>query len=210
MNKILAFYDFESVFGILDNIPSKEKWKSYVKKKINAFWIRKISAMSEGKSTLKFLSPKSMELGVVHNVWSSTGHDIVSIKKANIKARLLAGVYTLQYNRSKFNRQTSSICPLCGKVVENLEHFVMYCEITEPVREHFIVSLRSVLMNIDSDIENLFHDEEIFIQLILDVTNPKIPMVLQTEELITKIEAISRGLVFALHRKRCEVMNIKM
>lgn len=39
----------------------------------------------------------------------------------------------------------------------------MYCEITEPVREHFIVPLRSVLMNIDSDIENLFHDEEIFI-----------------------------------------------
>lgn len=111
MNKILAF---ESVFGILDNIPSKEKWKSYVKKKINAFWIRKISAMSEGRSTLKCLSPKSMELGVVHNVWSSTGHDIVSIKKANIKARLLAGVYTLQYNRSKFNRQTSPICQLCA------------------------------------------------------------------------------------------------
>ena len=46
----------------------------------------------------------------MHNVWASTRLDCTSIMKANIKARLLSGVYTLQSNRSKYD--VSATCPM--------------------------------------------------------------------------------------------------
>ncbi|XP_063398927.1 uncharacterized protein LOC134683546 [Mytilus trossulus] len=104
VDAILSLYEFESIFDILNSIPNRESWKIYVKQRIETFWKQKITNMAEGKSTLRFLHPMSMNCGTVHNVWANTGLDSISIMKANVKARLLTGVYTLQSNRSRFNK----------------------------------------------------------------------------------------------------------
>ena len=210
VNDILSLYNFESAFELMENIPNKESWKSYVKRKLESAWRLKISEMAEGKSSLQFLSIKSMKIGSVHNIWTFAGYDSVSIKKANVKVRLLTGVYTLQYNRSKFNKhKVSATCPLCELDVENRQHFLLNCSETESTRRQFLSMLKTVVSNIDSGLERtIFQDSSLLTQLILDVSNPDIPIILQSEELCEKIESISRGLIFAVHRKRCEIMNI--
>ncbi|CAC5390533.1 unnamed protein product [Mytilus coruscus] len=96
VNDILSLYDFESIFDVLNSIPNRESWKNYVKKRIETVWRQKIMIMAERKSTLRLLHPMSMNCGTVHNIWANTGLDSISIMKANVKARLLTGVYTLK------------------------------------------------------------------------------------------------------------------
>jgi hypothetical protein len=61
-------YDCESIFDLLNSMPSKDRWKNYVRNKIETYWRQKILKMAKGKSTLCFLHPMSMKVGSVHNV----------------------------------------------------------------------------------------------------------------------------------------------
>jgi hypothetical protein len=102
-------YDFESIFDLLNSMPSKDRWTNYVRNKIETYWRQKILKMS-------------MKVGSVHNVWASTGLDCTSIMKANIKARLLSGVYILESNRSRFNKyEVSATCPMYMVDIEDTE-----------------------------------------------------------------------------------------
>lgn len=55
---------------------------------------------------------------------------------------------------------------------------------------------------------NIMNNDELFTQLILDVTSPRIPMVFQLSTAIYNIEALTRGFCFALHKERCRRMEI--
>jgi hypothetical protein len=210
VNETLTMYEFESIVDLLNSMPSKDRWKNYVRNKIETYWRQKILKMAEGKSTLCFLHPMSMKVGSVHNVWASTGLDCTSIMKANIKARLLSGVYILQSNRSRFNKyEVSATCPMCMVDIEDTEHFLLHCSRTQDVRELFITNLRAILSDINREVENIvFSDKAMLLKVILDVSSPQIPVVLQTDLVMKKIEAISRGLIYALHHRRCDILNI--
>lgn len=212
VNETLAMYDFESIFDLLNSMPSKHRWKNYVRNKIETYWYwrQKILKMAEGKSTLCFLHPMSMKIGSVHNVWASTGLYCTSVMKANIKARLLTGVYTLQSNRSRFNKyEVCATCQMCLVDNEDTEHFLLHCSCTQDVRELYITKLRSLLSDINCEVENIvFSDKAMLLKVILDVSSLQIPIVLQTDLVVKKIEAISRRLIYALHHRRCDILDI--
>lgn len=207
---ILDFYDFPSIFNLIDEIPSKLNWKKLVKEKVVSYWKQQVTLESKDKSSLKHLNSKPFEVNTVHNIWDNAGYDIISVMKATIKIKLVSGVYMLQSVRSKFsNKNISACCPLCGIEAEDKVHFILKCPELSKVREHFISELESVLSDVDVDVsERIVCNDELFTQLILDVTNPCIPLVLQTSETVFKIEAISRGLCFTLHKERCKKMEI--
>jgi hypothetical protein len=67
-----------------------------------------------------------------------------------------------------------------------------------------------MLYEIDHDVSvtNIVNNDELFIQLILDVTSPCIPMVFQWSTALYNIEALTRGFCFAFHKERCRRMEI--
>ena len=66
-----------------------------------------------------------------------------------------------------------------------------------------------MLYEIDHDVSvNIVNNDELFIQLILDVTIPCITMVFQSSTVLYNIEALTRGFCFALHKERCRRMEI--
>jgi hypothetical protein len=85
VNGTLTMYDFESIFDLLNSMPSKDSWKNYVRNKIETYWRQKILKIAKGKSTLCFLHPMSMKVCSVHNVWASTGLDCTRLKLATNK-----------------------------------------------------------------------------------------------------------------------------
>jgi hypothetical protein len=42
VNGTLTMYDFESIFDLLNSMPSKDSWKNYVRNKIETYWRQKI------------------------------------------------------------------------------------------------------------------------------------------------------------------------
>ena len=56
--------------------------------------------------------------------------------KANIKIKLVCGVYMLQNTKAKCNQyEINSLCPLCQSEDENTLHFVLTCEALQTVRD---------------------------------------------------------------------------
>jgi hypothetical protein len=93
--------------------------------------------------------------------------------------------------------------------IEDTEHVLLHCSRTQDVRELFITNLRAILSDINREVENIvFSDKAMLLKVILDVSSPQIPIVLQTDLVMKKIEAISRGLIYALHHRRCDILNI--
>jgi surface polysaccharide O-acyltransferase-like enzyme len=71
--EILDFYDLPSVFELISVTPAKEKWKTCIKNKIHEYWKMQIEKWSVGKSTIRYLIPRTKENGTVHNVWKNAG-----------------------------------------------------------------------------------------------------------------------------------------
>ena len=98
---------------------------------------------------------------------------------------------------------------MCEISNEDREHFLIHCSKLEKVRSPFIKLLRDLIEEIDSKLVYIvFNDSKLFTSMLLDVTNPCVPLILQNSDTIFKIEAISRGLIFAVHRERCNYMDI--
>jgi hypothetical protein len=66
--------------------PSKEKWKTCIQNKIHDYWKMQIEQWSVGKSTIRYLIPRTNENGTVHNVWKNAGMNRIAIMKARVVA----------------------------------------------------------------------------------------------------------------------------
>ena len=100
---MLNAYSLPSAYELLKNPPSKEQWKKTVKDKVHQTIEKQWRDDIESKSSLKYLNPDAVRVGKVHHVYASVRNNIHDVRRAEVKARLLTGTYTLQSNRAKFN-----------------------------------------------------------------------------------------------------------
>ena len=141
VNSILSQYKLPSTLDLLSTEFSKHVWKQTVDIQINAYWVDKIKLEASEKSSLKFFNTQKYEIGEVHYVWKNAGFNLMAIKKAGTKARLMTGTYryVLQSNRAKFNRYSvNPTCLLCSKDPEDLDHFLLKCRALTVTRDPFI------------------------------------------------------------------------
>ncbi|CAC5394928.1 unnamed protein product [Mytilus coruscus] len=129
--------------------------------------------------------------------------------KIYINPLLDRSVYT-EISRSRFNKnKVSAICPSCLDGIEDTEHFLLQCSSTDIVMNPFITKLRTLLYDIDHEIGNLvFSNKSMLLRVILDMSSPQVQILIQTILLMEKIEAISRGMVYASHHKRCSILDL--
>ena len=207
---ILDKYELDSIYSLIENVPSPGVWKRTVRSKINLHWKRLIENDSKTKTSLAYLNC-TMIPGEIHNIWSSAGFNSNAIKKASIKARLAAGVYVLQKDRSKFyGSRENPLCYMCADGIEDQEHYILNCSKLSNIRLPFLQCLRNMVQNFSISISNFIEDNNLLLQLILDPTHPSIPIKLQSRDISKQIETISRGLCYALHRERCTKLDIKL
>ena len=64
-----------------------------------------------------------------------TYFNLMAIKKAGFKAKLMTGTYVLQSNRAKFNQYSvDPTCPLCGEDTDDMIHYLLKCQsLSDPV-----------------------------------------------------------------------------
>ena len=97
-------------------------------KHVSAYWVDKIKLEASEKSSLKFLNTQNYKIGEVHYLWKNAGFNLMAIKKAGLKAKLMTGTYVLQSNRAKFNQYSvNPTCLLCGDDAEDMIHFLLKC-----------------------------------------------------------------------------------
>ena len=100
---VQSFLNLPSTIDLLNTKISKEAWKQTVYKHVSAYSVEKIKLEASEKSSLKFLNTQNYKIGEVHYLWKNAGFNLMAIKKAGFKAKLMTGTYVLQSNRAKFN-----------------------------------------------------------------------------------------------------------
>lgn len=208
VRNILDLYSLPSAYIILENPPTKDQWKEKVRTCIhqNVELIWKVDI--ESKSTLKYLNPNSVKVGKVHQVYAHVHNSTFDVRRAEVKARLLTGSYTLQANRARFNQfSVSPLCPLCKQAPETREHFIVTCTCLKDIRSPYLTKIRDIF-GCSSSIDHILRTPELCIHLLLDSSHPCVSQRLELSDRQTVLlELRSRELIYALHLKRVRLLN---
>ena len=162
----------------------------------------------ENKSTLKYLNPNFAKVGKVHQVYAHVNNSTFDVRRAEVKARLLTGSYTLQANRARFNQfSVNPQCPLCKQAPETREHFIVTCKSLKDIRLPYLTKIRDIF-GCSSDIDHIRQKPELCIQLLLDSSHPCVSQSLEfSDKQTVLLELRSREFIYALHLKRARIFN---
>ena len=198
VRKLLVRYGLPPALDILNNPPSKYRWKRLVRQHVDRYWSECIKRQAALYSTLRFMHADEYYPGKKHpSVQSVTG--VRDVPRVGVKAKLITGTYILQVNRASFNQnEISRTCLLCQQEDETTEHFILHCTALSAVRQSMLKSMEDMYV----DIFNHQPDLEDLLQFILDSS-----ALLGGEEAIQSqlradIEKASRCLCHRLHIER--------
>ena len=100
IKELLFKYNLPSIYDILELTPEKKAWKQDVKKAIIAKTIKLLIADMENQSSVKYINVNACSVTKPHHIWTTPGSNVRKIARANIKAKLLTGTYTLEGKNS--------------------------------------------------------------------------------------------------------------
>ena len=116
----------------------------------------------------------------------------------------MTGCYTLQANRSKFNRyNVDPTCPNCKSAPEDRKHFILKCSSTERIRGKYLPKIRNFIDESDKilDLENI----DILLQLIID------PSTFYHEKrhlpILDQLEKTTRDMIYDIHLIHTKLMR---
>ena len=204
--RLLQYYNLPTMYTLMEQPPTIGEWKrmlkSAVEKEVLRMWRDDISS----KSSLKYLDPDLIKIGEPHHVYATVRPNTHDIQRAEIKARLLTGTYTLQANRARFNQnEVDGTCRLCSKDIETREHFIATCEALEHLRKDYNIKVAMLLKIQPQLITQL--DRDHYTQMTLDPLHPSLPLELRpTDEALPQMELRSRELIFSLHKTRTHIL----
>lgn len=201
---LLLLYKLPSAYSILTNTPTKNAWKKMLKQAVNEHVELKWRCGLEEKSSLKYINRDAVKAEEAHHVYSTVRPNLVDVSRAEVKARLLTGTYTLQSNRAVFNQhRVDPTCRLCMKNIETRAHFLSSCELYADVRKKYVGKLRSLLEDSSAyNLDDILRCEEKFTQLTLDCSSPMICSKKPSMKEIDSIELASREYIYKLHHCR--------
>ena len=97
--------------------------------------------------------------------------------KANIKAKIITGTYTLQANRARFNQHSvSPTCLLCKNDSEDREHLILHCTAHTYIREKHLATLRPLMArHYSSDtVDEIMSNTVILMQCLMDSSKTRV------------------------------------
>jgi hypothetical protein len=152
------------------------------------------------KSTLALLQSEFLP-NKLHDAVAFTSN-VRQVTRANIKIRVMAGVYPLQTLRKNMKKAKDDTCLLCNTDTEDTTHFLAACPALESVRKKQLVRLEALLPELLLD---HIKDPSLLTKLLLDTTQLQTfpPLDLPTPQL----QHATSELIYALHLKRSEILK---
>ncbi|CAG2227484.1 unnamed protein product [Mytilus edulis] len=206
---LLAKYNLPDIFDKNIPIPSKLSWKKLVKTEISSFWTLRLKEEAHQMSSLKFLNLNFGNADSTHPVWDSVEQNLIEIRKASTKVRMLTGTYMVQADKHKFSQYTiDPTCLLCHREIEDILHVLTQCPVLCNERKEYFTPIKQLVTENSppGTWELLFNNKLAVTQLVLDCTKYMKQLGFK-EELILKLETLTRHFCFKLHYKRISLLK---
>ncbi|CAG2245708.1 unnamed protein product [Mytilus edulis] len=168
---LLSKYNLPDIFDKNIPIPSKLSWKKLVKTEISSFWTLRLKEEAHQMSSLKFLNLNFGIAESTHPVWDSVGQNMIEIRKATTKVRMLTGTYMVQADKHKFSQyKIDPTCLLCHREIEDILHVLTQCPVLGSERKEYFTPIKQLVTENSppGTWELLFNNKLAVTQLVLD------------------------------------------
>ena len=88
IKELLKKYNLPTPSQLLENVPTKNRWKKMVNSAINSAVETQWREDIKTKSSLRYINPDSVSVGAAHYVWTSVHDNIHDSRRAQLKCRL--------------------------------------------------------------------------------------------------------------------------
>ena len=206
IRKLLQKYSLPTAYDLMERPPTKWKWKAMLIKAVEEYHMTEWYNEVEDKTSLKYLTLQKHPTRNSHPIWHTVPNNTRAVRKANIKAKIITGTYTLQANRARFNQHSvSPTCLLCKNDSEDREHLILHCTAHAHIREKHLATLRHLMASHYSrdTVDEIMSNTEILMQCLMDSSKTRVSDILgDHSDIIADIEEISRNLIFDIHNNR--------
>ncbi|MEW8547744.1 MAG: reverse transcriptase family protein, partial [Candidatus Thiodiazotropha sp.] len=208
LRDILFKYELPPPLKLLENPPEKLQWKRTIKTAVYEYCKKQVQLDIPLYISLKYFTAADYTPGFCHSILNVRGDPVREAQKLSVKLRLLTDTYILQSKKVKYyESEKSSLCKLCNESIEDQEHFLLKCEILDPVRIRILDCIAQLMQ--ESTGKSFYSEtSEYKLKIILNLNSASVSDLLSKEEQ-ESIEFHSRRLCSALHVERFKILQGK-
>ena len=209
-------YDLPHPSSFLSSPPSKEAYKSQIKKHVVNYWEQNLRHEASPLPSLHYFKPSFMSLTSTHPLWKTAASSPTKVVMATVQARFLSGRYRTEALCSHWSSNKMGLCklsPTC-QTPEDTSHILQKCVALDGTREKLIAftNLYCTSHSVIADIVAKYCRMEcrLFVQFLLDCSVlPEVIAAVQIhgQEILSHLFNISRQWVYSLHRDRLKLLG---
>jgi len=212
-----VMYSLPQPLALLESPPEKNAFKSFMKKKIIAYWETSLRDEAYALKSINFFKPHFMSLLKPHPLFTSAGSSSYRITKACIQARMLSGRYRCGALFRHWKPHNSGYCLLSEscEAIEDIPHILQRCIGLKDVRKLLEDHTQSVAASLHDYLREVIlllctPVSPLFCNFLLDCSS--LPLVISIaqkygEEIFTPLFSLSQTWVFTLHRERLKQLG---
>ena len=208
-------YGLPHPLTLLTSPPTKEQFKSLVKKKVIDYWEKNLRDEASNLESLLYFHPKFMSLTTPHPLWTTAGASPSKVSMATCQAIMLSGRYRTQKLCSKWDNSPDycRLSPTC-QAPEDINHIIQHCQALNNTRDRLMVFTRKYCED-KHTIQEIVQthcapDKTSFCQFLLDCS--VLPDVIVAKQkdgpvILHHLFELTRIWCFSLHRDRLKLLN---
>ena len=208
-------YGLPHPLTLLTSPPTKEQFKTLVKKKVIDYWENTLREEATSLGSLQYFHPEFMSLTTPHPLWTTAGASPTKVSMATCQAIMLSGRYRTQKLCSKWDNSTEHcrLSPSCQSP-EDITHIIQHCQALDNTRNKLLAFTRKYCED-KPNIQEIVNthcspDKTNFCQFLLDCSVlPDVIIAKQTEGqmILHQLFGLTRIWCFSLNRDRLKLLN---
>ena len=177
-----------------------DRWREHCKKTVQDYWEKELLQVVVDTPILKYVDTESASLSIPMRGWQLAGLCSISVREATIVNWMLMGVYFTRELLHKMKKAKSPQCFACGQnQIENINHFLLYCQYYQNIREEYLPKL----VTSNKNIACILDDEDQVLVSIFDPISSKLPQIVRKGwDSVKNAYQLSRKFCSDMHRKR--------
>jgi hypothetical protein len=130
-------YGLPHPLKFLESPPTKQRFKTLVKKSVVDYWEKKLRAEAAPMDSLVYFHPKYMSLSSPHPLWTTAGSSPTQVSMASVQSLMLSGRYRTEGLCSHWSSNPNGYCRSSSScnTFEDISHILQHCRALAGTRE---------------------------------------------------------------------------
>ena len=147
----------------------------------------------------QFADLDSMTTSTPMRIWQQAGLNSAAATVVTVVCWMYCGVYFTREFMFEMKKIKSPACACDNETSEDLSHFILHCQLYEPIRNQYVPKYIEMNRNVTQVID----DEKLLLISIFDPLSSKLPTTITRNwSSVVNVYQLSRKFCYRMHKKR--------